>query len=57
MTAMLQSLGTPSALLAMITEAGGAGLAPIIALEGNEVGPTEWVVREWFAEGFVGILK
>ena len=30
MTAMLQSLGTPSALLAMITEAGGAGLAPVI---------------------------
>ena len=52
MTAMLQSLGSPSALLAMITEAGGAGLAPVIALEGNEVGPTEWVVREWFAEGF-----
>jgi diguanylate cyclase (GGDEF)-like protein len=52
MTAMLQSLGTPSALLAMITEAGGAGLAPVIALEGNEVSPTEWTVREWFANGF-----
>jgi len=52
MTAMLQSLGSPEALLAMITESGGAGLAPIIALEGCEASPTEWVVREWFADGF-----
>ena len=52
MTAMLQSLETPSALLAMITEAGGAGLAPVLALEGEEVGPAEWVIREWFAPGF-----
>ena len=52
MTAMLQSLETPGALLQMITEAGGAGLAPIIALDGHEAGPNEWVVHEWFAEGF-----
>ena len=52
MTAMLQSLGSPSALLAMITESGGAGLAPVIALEGHEVDSAEWIVREWFAEGF-----
>jgi len=52
MTAMLQSLGSPEALLAMITESHGAGLAPIIGLDGFEAGPTEWVVREWFAPGF-----
>ena len=52
MTAMLQSLGSPEALLGMLTEAGGAGLAPIVGLAGEEVGPAEWVVREWFAEGF-----
>jgi len=52
MTAMLQSLGSPEALLAMITEAHGAGLAPVIALDGVAAGPAEWVVREWFAEGF-----
>jgi diguanylate cyclase (GGDEF)-like protein len=52
MTAMLQSLGSPSALLAVITESGGAGLAPAIAIEGHEVDADEWVVREWFAEEF-----
>jgi diguanylate cyclase (GGDEF)-like protein len=52
MTAMLQSLGSPEALLAMITESHGAGLAPIIALDGSAAGPTEWVVHEWFADGF-----
>jgi hypothetical protein len=52
MTSMLQSLGSPAALLAMLNESGGAGLAPIIALEGHEVGPTEWVVDEWFLGGF-----
>jgi diguanylate cyclase (GGDEF)-like protein len=52
MTAMLQSLGTPSALLAMLSEAGGAGLAPVLSFEGEEAGPTEWLIRERFAEGF-----
>jgi diguanylate cyclase (GGDEF)-like protein len=52
MTAMLQSLGTPSALLAMLSEAGGAGLAPVLTFEGEEIGPTEWIIREHFVEGF-----
>jgi len=52
MTAMLQSLGSPDALLRIVTDAGGAGLAPVLSLEGCEVGPSEWIVRERFAEGF-----
>src|SRR4029078_12106357 len=52
MTAMLQSLGSPEALWRMIAEAGGAGLAPVLAFEGKEVGPAEWVLREWFHDGF-----
>ena len=36
----------------MLTESGGAGLAPIVALDGHEVSPSEWVVREWFLDGF-----
>lgn len=48
MTAMLQSLGSPEALLAMISESGGGALAPVLAFEGREVGPAEWVVRERF---------
>ena len=52
MTAMLQSLGSPEALLRMISEAGGAGLAPALGFEGEEIGPAEWVVREWFLDGF-----
>ena len=52
MTAMLQSLGSPNALLAMLTEAGGAGLAPVVVLDGEETGPSEWVVREHFVDGF-----
>ena len=52
MTSMLQSLGSPEALLAMIAESGGASLAPVIAFDGHEVGPTEWVVHERFVDGF-----
>ncbi len=52
MTAMLQSLGSPTALLEMIAEAGGAGLAPALKFDANEVGPTEWLLREHFADGF-----
>jgi diguanylate cyclase (GGDEF)-like protein len=52
MTNMLQSLGSPEALLAVITESGGASLAPVIAVEGQALGPTEWVVHERFVDGF-----
>jgi diguanylate cyclase (GGDEF)-like protein len=52
LTELLQSLGSPEALVAMITESGGASLAPVIGLEGHEVGPAEWIVREWFRDGF-----
>jgi diguanylate cyclase (GGDEF)-like protein len=52
MTAMLQSLGSPEALLRMVSESGGAGLAPVLGFGGDEIGPAEWVVREWFLDGF-----
>jgi hypothetical protein len=52
MTSMLQSLGSPEALLAMLGDSGGAGLAPVVAFDAREAGPAEWVIREWFVEGF-----
>jgi hypothetical protein len=52
MTSMLQSLGSPEALLAMLTESGGAGLAPVVAFDGHETGENEWVLREWFLDGY-----
>jgi hypothetical protein len=52
LTNMLQSLGSPEALLTMIAESGGASLAPVIGLHGHAVGPTEWVVHEHFVDGF-----
>ncbi len=52
MTAMLQSLGSPESLLAMITESGGAGLAPVIELAGHQADTNEWVVHESFVPGF-----
>ncbi len=52
MTNMLQSLGSPEALLAVIVESGGASLAPIISLTGYATGPTEWIVDERFHDGF-----
>jgi len=48
----LQSLGSPEALLAVITESGGASIAPIIACDGHAIGPTEWIVSDRFIEGF-----
>jgi diguanylate cyclase (GGDEF)-like protein len=52
LTEMLQSLGSPEALIAMIAESGGATLAPVMGVDGHEVGPSEWIVREWFLGGF-----
>ena len=52
MTAMLQSLGSPEALFQMVSESGGAGLAPVLAFEGLEIGPSEWLVRERFLDDF-----
>ncbi len=52
MTSMLQSLGSPEALLEVIAESGGASLAPVIALTGHAVGPAEWIVDEHFVDGF-----
>jgi diguanylate cyclase (GGDEF)-like protein len=52
MTNMLQSLGSPDALLEMISESGGASLAPVLAFGGHAVGPCEWIVEERFVSGF-----
>jgi diguanylate cyclase (GGDEF)-like protein len=52
MTAMLQSLGNPGALIGMVCDAGGAGLAPVVSLEGHETGPDEWLIREHFTGDF-----
>src|SRR6185436_10539415 len=52
MTAMLQSLGSPEALFQTVSDSGGSGIAPVLAFEGIEVGPSEWIVRERFLNGF-----
>ena len=49
MTAMLQSLGSPEALFRTVSDSGGSGIAPVLAFEGIEVGPSEWIVRERFS--------
>ncbi|MEO8698121.1 MAG: EAL domain-containing protein [Acidimicrobiales bacterium] len=50
-TEMLQSLGSPSTLYADMGRTTRA-LAPILAVETEEVGPTEWIMRQRFEEGF-----
>ena len=49
---MLQSLGSPDALLAMLTDAGSASLAPIVTIEGSSIGPDEWRVELQFEDGY-----
>jgi diguanylate cyclase (GGDEF)-like protein len=52
LTLMLQSLGSPEALLAMLTEAGSASLATITAIRGSAVGAAEWRVELQLIEGY-----
>jgi diguanylate cyclase (GGDEF)-like protein len=52
LTALLQSLGSPEALLGMLTEGGGASLVPIISLVGEVVSENEWRVHIKFDEPF-----
>lgn len=52
LTAMLQSLGSPDALLTMLTEAGSASLAPIVGISGSSIGPDEWRVELYFEDGY-----
>ena len=53
MTAMLQSLGSPSALLGDDHRSRAAPVSrPSSRSKATKSAPTEWVVREWFAEGF-----
>ena len=49
-TAMLQALGSPSALYADIGTA-GASLAPAVTITAEEVGPHEWLISEVFKDG------
>ena len=50
-TAILQALGSPSSLYADIGPA-AASLSPLVELTGEEQGPTEWLMRQRFKEGF-----
>jgi diguanylate cyclase (GGDEF)-like protein len=52
LTALLQSLGSPEALLGMLTEGGGASLVPIISLAGEVVSENEWLVHIAFDATF-----
>ncbi len=45
-----QAFGSPGSVLASGTEMNP--LVPIRRYDTNEVGPTEWTIREWFVEGF-----
>ena len=51
LTAMLQSLGSPAALLEMITSAGSASLAPVVDIEGEREFDNQWTVRLSFDNG------
>ncbi len=50
-TEMLQSLGSPSVLFREVTQSTGAGMTTVSVVEGEEVGPTEWLLRQRFADG------
>jgi diguanylate cyclase (GGDEF)-like protein len=50
-TAMLQAFGSPASLYADIGPA-AASLSPIVALDGAEHGPTEWLFSQHFKYGF-----
>jgi diguanylate cyclase (GGDEF)-like protein len=50
-TEMLQSLGSPATLYADMARTTRV-LAPIVAVETEEVGATEWIMRQRFEDGF-----
>ena len=50
-TEMLQSLGSPAALYADMSRTTRV-LAPIVEVEAEEVGPTEWIMRQRLEDGF-----
>ncbi|TML11946.1 MAG: diguanylate cyclase [Actinobacteria bacterium] len=50
-TEMLQSLGSPARLYADLGRTTRV-LAPIVSTETEEVGPTEWIIRQRLDEGF-----
>jgi diguanylate cyclase (GGDEF)-like protein len=50
-TEMLQALGSPSVLFREVAQSTGAGMTTVSVVESEEVGPTEWVMRQTFAAG------
>ena len=50
-TAMLQMLGSPAALYRDVGTA-GASVSPLVVQHGEEVGPTEWLIRTRLVPGF-----
>src|SRR5438105_5107427 len=50
-TEMLQSLGSPARLYADLGRTTRV-LAPIVSPETDEVGPTDWIIRQRLDEGF-----
>jgi len=50
-TEMLQSLGSPATLYVDMARTTRV-LAPIVDVETQEVGPTEWIMRQRFEDGF-----
>ncbi len=52
MANMLQALGSPDALLEVVSESGGATMAPVLNFSGRAIAPSEWIVAEQFVDGF-----
>jgi diguanylate cyclase (GGDEF)-like protein len=50
-TEMLQALGGPGAIFAQIAQGSGAGMTTVSVVEGEEVAPDEWVMRQRFVDG------
>ena len=49
----LQDVGSPDSLLAAAANSGSAlGLSTIRERSGEQVAPGEWLIREWFVDGF-----
>ncbi len=52
LTEMLQSLGSPDALLAMLVEGGSASLAPIVGIVGERTDTDEWRIELSMQDGY-----
>jgi hypothetical protein len=50
-TEMLQALGSPGVVFEQIVQGSGGGMTTISVVEGEEVTPNEWLIRQRFVEG------